>query len=148
MSDTPRTSAWYLERLARDEMFNIIQLVADFAAEEQCNAVTLEALAESERLRVESVAALNRANDATTKAEEQLRLSIIDAANNEADANDLRAERDEALRDVQQLHDAAVETEGKLADLLAYYEIKEHHDPIKTRHWHALIARIEVRRKP
>ena len=156
MSDTPRTSAWWKSRypdyMRRD---CDIKLVIDaLAAEEKAHAITLEALAESERLRAayQNAADVNykrylisdeemmKQKARAEKAEEEAENAHALAEAYKKDRADLRAtfdrtvaawkreelswdaerkaltaERDEALRDVRQCHDAIVEGEDKLA---------------------------------
>jgi hypothetical protein len=56
---------------------------------------------------------IDAAIDEIERLREQLRLANIDATNNEAEANELRAERDEARREVARLLD--VETGHRIA---------------------------------
>jgi hypothetical protein len=82
VSDTPRTSAWWREKLLTSDLYGSLwdDIIADFAFEEKSHAVTREALAESERLRVEA------GHDSDT----------FEAAYKEAEA---RSEKAEAERD-------------------------------------------------
>jgi hypothetical protein len=186
-----RDSAWWEAHVTlvpptpANLLGEITRILLSFRDVERSDAIHLEALAESERLRMETLDALNRANDATTREETraekaegerdearatkdmhkerqekeiELRLkaererddlasdisSLTDCINaiarqagtGEVDKADLgtmqeamwrveyrrlakEMELAEALRDVKQLHYAAVETEGKLEALLA-----------------------------
>jgi hypothetical protein len=136
-------------------------LIDCLAAEEQCNAVTLEALAESERLRSaleEDVKTYQSGTEflreRAEKAEAQLRLSIIDAANNEAEANDLRATFDRTVaawkREELGWDEERKALTAERDDLLAYWKFI-HSGESDTglqddKAWDALNARIEARR--
>ena len=127
MSDTPRTSAWWRAHFQGHLMTDsdCLQLINQIAAEEKAHAVTLAALANL------------RANfDRIVTAWKREELSWDE-------------ERKDLNRDVKQLHDAAVETEGKLEaltserndanELLVCYRLGK-------RPSEKLFARIEARR--
>jgi hypothetical protein len=172
-----RDSAWWSHKVETTEYGTTVDfpygdIIADLAAEEKAHAVTREALAESERLRVEAVEEAENAHalaEAYKKERDKLMSErgalMVVAEKNEDYEESIERARDEALLDVQQLHDAAVETEGKLEALTQERDdYKEYHDADKR--WHdanlsddrnamtmeseklqAIIARIESRRK-
>jgi hypothetical protein len=56
VSDTPRTSAWWREKVGTSDLYGTMwnEIIEDLAASERSDAIHLEALAESERLRVKT----------------------------------------------------------------------------------------------
>jgi len=125
-----RDSVWWRAHFQGHLMTDsdCLQLINQIAAEEKAHAITLEALAESEKRATLFAEELEHDNSdyckRADKAEGELsRLRanfdrIVTAWKREELSWD--EERKDLNRDVKQLHDAAVETEGKLERVRGY----------------------------
>jgi hypothetical protein len=125
-----RDSAWWEAHVTlvpptpANLLGEITRILLSFRDVERSDAIHLEALAESERLRMETLDALNRANDATTreetraeKAEERARLFAEELEHDNSDyrwrAEKAERERDEA-RATKDMHKERQEKEIEL----------------------------------